>query len=163
MNIERTEIMIRPATIDEAPVVLSLLQGSARWLNSKGIYQWRPEYFDLEEVVDFMSNGSDVYLAEYNQDIVGTYLITWSDPMIWQELDNNDSGYIHRFAVNRDYQGNGIGQHLLQAAEGQIRQKGKTHIRLDCMADNPRLNRYYKDCGFGFVRRMDGEGWSANL
>ncbi len=39
--------------------------------------------------------------------------------------------------------------------------KVRTLIRLDCMADNLRLNQYYKDHGFNFIRRINGEGWSV--
>ncbi|GIP56692.1 N-acetyltransferase [Paenibacillus woosongensis] len=159
----RTQLLVRPALHEEAPIILDLWQNSARWLNSKGIYQWRPEYFNLEQVLEFMNDGSDVYLAEWNNEIVGTYILTWSDPFIWQELDNSESGYIHRFAVHREYRGLDIGKYLLKNAEQQIRLKGKTWIRLDCMAENPRLNQYYRDCGFQYIRRIDGEGWSANL
>lgn len=159
------QIIVRPALSEEAEIVVGLWQSSARWLNSKGIYQWRPEYFELEQVFEFMNEGSDVYLAELNNEIVGTYILTWSDPLIWKELDNPDSGYIHRFAVNRDFQGLGVGSQLLQTAEQQIKQKGKTLVRLDCMADNARLNQYYRDYGFIFIRRVEFEknGWSANL
>ncbi|WP_422657571.1 GNAT family N-acetyltransferase [Paenibacillus sp. EC2-1] len=158
-----TDLNIRPALLDEAAVVLELWQKSAKWLNSKGIYQWRPEYFDLGQVQEFMTNGSNVYLAELDNEIVGTYVITWSDPLIWKELDSLDAGYIHRFAVNRDYQGQGIGRVLLRSTEIHIKQNGKTLIRLDCMADNSRLNQYYTDFGFEYIRRIDGQGWSANL
>lgn len=81
--------------------------------------------FYLEQVLEFMNVGSDVYLAEWNNEIVGTYTLTWSDPLIWQELDNLESGYIHRFAVNRKYRGLDIGKYLLKSAEQQIRIKEK--------------------------------------
>lgn len=117
----------------------------------------------MEQVADFMTNGSDVYIAELNSEVVGTYTITWSDPYIWRELDNADSGYIHRFAVNRDYKGMKIGNILLKTAEQQIKSKGKTLVRLDCMAANNRLNAYYLDYGFNYIRTINGDGWSANL
>lgn len=156
-------LIIRPARTDEAPVVLNLWQMSARWLNARGIYQWRPEHFYIEKVIRFMSDGSAVYLAELDSKYVGTYVITWADPYIWQELDSLEAGYIHKFAVNRDYQGRGIGSVLLQSAEQQIRQQGRALIRLDCMADNTRLNQYYQEHGYQFVRRLNGDGWGANL
>ncbi|GMK41287.1 N-acetyltransferase [Paenibacillus sp. CCS19] len=157
------QLKIRHATSDEAADVLELWLMSARWLNAKGIYQWRPEHFRLEHVVEFMNDGADVYVAEYQGAIVGTYVLTWSDPLIWNELDHNGAGYIHRFAVNRDYKGLGIGEQLIQSAIGEIRQRGKTVVRLDCMAENPRLNQYYRDLGFGFVRRLEFDNWAANL
>ncbi|WP_405155873.1 GNAT family N-acetyltransferase [Paenibacillus sp. FSL K6-0108] len=158
-----TELMIRLALPEEASTVLNLWQESARWLNSKEIYQWRPEYFNLEQVIEFMNDGSEVYLAEMNHEVVGTYTLTWSDPLIWKELDNPNSGYIHRFAVNREFKGQDIGLFLLKSAEENIRLKGKNLIRLDCMADNWRLNQYYKDYGFQYIRRVELGSWSASL
>jgi ribosomal protein S18 acetylase RimI-like enzyme len=165
MNVKRIkeELQIRHAEMTDASVVLELWQMSARWLNVKGIKQWKPENFRIEQVLEFLTNGSDVYVAECQGAIVGTYVLTWSDPFIWRELNHNGAGYIHRFAVNRDYKGLGIGQLLIESAIEQIRQRGKSVARLDCMAENPRLNQYYRDLGFGFVRRLDGDGWAANL
>jgi ribosomal protein S18 acetylase RimI-like enzyme len=159
---EDQDLKIRMATIEDAPTVLDLWQGAARWLQSKNINQWRPENFSLDKVHKYIA-GSDVYLAEMSREIVGTYLITWNDPFIWKELDNGLSGYIHKFSVSRKQKGMGIGLRLLRSAEEQIRNNGKEYIRLDCMADNERLNRYYRDAGFKYIRRIDGEGWSANL
>ncbi len=156
-------IRIRGATRADAETILGLWRRSAEWLLSNGIVQWRPEHFHPDNVLAFLSDGSDVYVAELDQVAVGTYVITWSDPVIWEELDDGESGYIHRFAVNRAYKGRGIGQALIRAAVNQIKQKGKKRVRLDCMADNPRLNRYYRELGFRFVRRLDASGWSANL
>ncbi|MFC4777153.1 GNAT family N-acetyltransferase [Paenibacillus sp. GCM10023252] len=160
---EDQELIIRLASFEDATIVLELWQESARWLQSKNINQWKPENFNLEKVFKFMNNGSNVYLAELNREIVGTYLITWNDPFIWEELDNGSSGYIHKFVVNRKFKGNSIGLRLLRSAEEQIRNKGKEYIRLDCMAENQRLNQYYCDAGFNYIRRVNGEGWSANL
>ncbi|MGI2297964.1 GNAT family N-acetyltransferase [Paenibacillus sp. GXUN7292] len=163
MDFENQELIITHATIDDAPIILSLWKGSAEWLQSNNIKQWNPEAFSLEQVLKFVNDGSDVYLATIDNEIAGTYLITWQDPFIWKELDNSDAGYIHKFAVNRKFKGKGIGSKLLRSAEEQIRDKGKKYIRLDCMADNNRLNQYYRDAGYQFVRRLDSEGWSAHL
>ncbi|MDQ0112369.1 GNAT family N-acetyltransferase [Paenibacillus harenae] len=158
-----TNVVIKKAVPEDAAIILDLWQTSARWLLANGIKQWRPEHFHLEKVFKFMNDGSNMYLAEMNGVAVGTYVITWADPNIWQELDSKDAGYIHKFAVNRDYKGAGIGSYLIRCAEEQIRQSGRSLVRLDCMAANPRLNQYYLDLGFSYVRSIDGEGWSANL
>jgi GNAT superfamily N-acetyltransferase len=84
--------------------------------------------------------------------------------MVWEELDDHDSGYIHRFAVSRNHLGLGIGHRLLDWAETYIRDHGKKRIRLDCMAENPRLNQYYSDRGYQHIRRLEWEnGWKINL
>ena len=48
-------------------------------------------------------------------------------------------------------------------AEDYIKNKGKAWLRLDCMADNPTLNEYYRNQGFISRGRYEGRGWSANL
>lgn len=70
---------------------------------------------------------------------------------------------VKKLAVRRDLKGQGLGRLLLEHAENRIIGNGKRFIRLDCMADNERLNRYYLDAGYTHIRRFDGDGWSANL
>ncbi|MCY9698207.1 GNAT family N-acetyltransferase, partial [Paenibacillus alginolyticus] len=56
------------------------------------------------------------------------------------------------------------GQLLLKWAENYIKNKGRTRIRLDCMAENDRLNQYYLDSGFQHIRLLHWDnGWKINL
>jgi len=155
-------LRIRRAGVEDAPAVLALWLNAAEWLQAKGIDQWNPAHFSLDGA-DAAIRDSEVWLAELGDEPAGTYLLAWTDPFIWGELDNGDSGYIHKLAVRRDLKGRGLGLLLLRHAEEQIAGRGKRFIRLDCMAGNERLNRYYLDAGYAFVRRYDGNGWSANL
>lgn len=156
-------MIIRKAVPDDAPRMLELWKRLGEWLRERGIDMWRPERFSLDEIQAFFKDGADLYLAEMDGSLAGTYVIMWSDPSIWGESDSTAAGYIHRLAVDRRYRGRGIGSRLLRDAEDRIRQNGKTVARLDCMADNERLNRYYRDHGYQFVRRVDAGSWSANL
>lgn len=161
---ENITIDVRPASIDESHIVLELWKGSASWLQSKGINQWNPEHFKMNQIHECFNKGNEIYLARLSEEVVGTLFICWSDPFIWAELDNNESGYIHRFAVSRNHLGMGIGQLLLKWAENYMKNKGKTRIRLDCMAENDRLNQYYLDSGFQHIRLLHWDnGWKINL
>lgn len=156
------ELRIRPANPEDARDVLAIWTNAAEWQRARGIDQWNPAQFSLEGAAAAIRDA-EVYLAELGHDPVGTYLIVWSDSLIWKERDNAESGYIHKLAVRRDLNGMGIGLRLLAHAERQIAGRGKRFIRLDCMADNERLNRYYLGAGYTLVGRSDGDGWSANL
>ncbi|MFC5652720.1 GNAT family N-acetyltransferase [Paenibacillus solisilvae] len=161
---EKPPILVRRAALEDSYKVLELWKGSANWLHSKGIRQWDPAYFTLERVYECFHDGSELYVGEMKEEIVGTLLVGWSDPFIWEELDNEDSGYIHRFAVSRDYLGLGIGTALLEWAENYIWNAGKNLVRLDCMADNERLNQYYQDHGFTFQGvKVWENGWKSSL
>ncbi|MCR8843304.1 GNAT family N-acetyltransferase [Paenibacillus sp. SC116] len=160
---ESVSIDVSPASIEESHEILKLLKGAASWIQSKGINQWHPDEIHLEHVHEFFHNGCEFFLARMNAEIVGTLFICWSDPRVWEELDDERSGYIHKFAVGRDYVGLGIGRQLLGWAEQYIRDKGKK-IRLDCMAENHRLNQYYVESGYKYVKRLEWEnGWKISL
>lgn len=160
---DKVIIDVQPATAGDAPTILELWQGSARWLQSKGINQWHPDFFNIDQVYEWFDNGAKIYLARVNDEVAGTLLICWSDPFMWEELDDEDSGYIHRFAVNRSYKGFGIGEQLLKWAEEHIIRTGKSKIRLDCMSANVPLNQYYMNQGYTFVRMKQWDRWIANL
>jgi ribosomal protein S18 acetylase RimI-like enzyme len=154
-------IDVRPPTFDESADILELWQESGKWLQAKGIDQWNPESFKIEDVLDYFENGSEVFLAKLNGKIAGTFIICWSDPDIWEELDNIETGYIHKLTVNRILKGLGIGQFLLSWAEEYLNGKDKKLLRLDCMTKNIRLNQYYQELGYRYIRsKID---WNINL
>lgn len=159
---EATTIHVRQARREESPIILELWQSSARWLQSKGIHQWEPEYFSLEQAIEWFDSGAEVYVAESNNEIVGTIIINWSDSFMWEELDDRESGYIHRFATSRNHIGMKIGGQLLDWAESYIRASGRK-IRLDCMAANERLNDYYRSREYKWIRTKEWNNWRANL
>ena len=60
----------------------------------------------------------------------------------------DDAGYVHRLAVPR--RGTGQGQRLLGWAAQQVTDRGRSHLRLDCVATNGELRRYYERLGFAY-------------
>ena len=138
---------IRRAVVDEAGTIASLLQETALWILSKGIRQWNPEMFTTEYVEKLFAER-EIYVAESDGEIIGLFTLQWSDPSYWRELDNEESGYLHRLVVRRSAGGSGLGRRMLDWAEDYIRLQGKRWIRLDCMAENTKLNEFYQSCGF---------------
>ncbi|RJE85130.1 GNAT family N-acetyltransferase [Paenibacillus sp. 1011MAR3C5] len=158
-----SSLAIRRATTKDAVKLRGLLQEAARWIHSAhGFQQWREENF-TQETVDAFIGEHEVFLAERGEELAGCISVHWSYEEIWGERYHDDAGYVHRLAVSRRYKGAGIGQEMLEWAEGYIRSKGKRWLRLDCMADNPGLNRYYQSQGFVLQGRFNGGGWSAHL
>jgi GNAT superfamily N-acetyltransferase len=142
--------------------ILQLRLEAANWLIGKGIQQWNPQSMTAQKVQDNYENA-ELFIAKCNGWPVGSYSIQWSDAMIWKGRDQGDAGYIHKLVTNRECKGSDIGRQLLASAELYIQQKGKRLSRLDCMADNIRLNQFYVDAGYAFVTRLDAASWSASL
>lgn len=157
-----TEILnIQPITMEESSIVLDLWKGSAIWLQNKGINQWDPDSFHIEDIIEYIDKGAEVLLARIDQDIVGTLIICWSDSEIWEELDTFEAAYIHKFAVHRKYEGTGIGPRILTWTEDYLKGKDKRVLRLDCISENTKLNQYYQKSGFEFIRKKIA--WNINL
>lgn len=69
---------------------------------------------------------------------------------------------MHRLAVRAPLRGRGFGQKILAWAGREAGRAGKAYLRLDCMADNPGLNRYYQSLGFVYRGRHEDGHFSAS-
>ncbi|WP_063795691.1 GNAT family N-acetyltransferase [Paenibacillus sp. Soil750] len=154
---------IRKAQIEDLDDIQKLFVEAAQWIQlSKGFTQWREDSFTKTYVTSFI-HDQEVFVACQNGEIIGCFSIQWQYEEIWGDLFHDDAGYVHRLVVARKYKGEGFGSRILTWSEDYIKNKGKGWLRLDCMADNPTLNDYYRSLGFLHRGRFDGRGWGANL
>lgn len=155
-------LVIQRAASEHIALLQELYVEAARWRAARGIMLWDEHAFTDAYMKRFMLER-EVFIALAGGDGIGCFAIQWSDPAIWRELDNEESGYLHRLVVSRKYSGMRLGYRLLERAEEYVKSQGKRFFRLDCMAENKGLNQYYTKAGFAFVRTAIGGGWSANL
>jgi ribosomal protein S18 acetylase RimI-like enzyme len=143
------DLTIRKAEDADKSMVIHIKQEAARWLENRGIPQWAGILMAPgEDMVHKRFPEGEFYLAYKGEEPVGTVTILWEDPVSWGEKGKDGkAGYIHGIAILRQYAGKGVGKALLDWAMGKIREKGKV-VRLDCMAENPRINKYYTDLDF---------------
>jgi RimJ/RimL family protein N-acetyltransferase len=75
--------------------------------------------------------------------------------------------YVHGLAVRREPLARGSGLELLRWAARTAAEEGLEAVRLDCVAGNDRLRRYYQQVGFRHVRDVEqGVGdrrWRCSL
>jgi ribosomal protein S18 acetylase RimI-like enzyme len=149
------KLPVRRASIADLDAVHTIIQESARWLLSRGIRQW--ESYLSSAAADQIRRRietADTYLVfNHPGDPIATCVIQWNDAEIWSEQGNDGlAGYVHGLAVRRSSAGNNLGHALLTLAAQIVAQKPRPFLRLDCMATNERLCRYYRDAGFEPVR-----------
>jgi len=136
------EVVVADAS--QIPQVLDILNGAASWLTASAIRQWPASF--TEAMVEPGIRAGETWLASQGGKLVGTVTLSWSDPAWPEALD--DAGYVHRSAVLR--RGTGLGQRLLGWAADQVTERGRSHLRLDCVATNRKLRRYYERLGFAY-------------
>jgi ribosomal protein S18 acetylase RimI-like enzyme len=130
--------------------VLAILREAADWLSARGNPPWNHWYMDVgERILRERLENHEVSLFERDSSPVGTLTIQWSDPEQWGERGLDDrAGYIHGIAITRSVGGMRVGEQLLQWAVETIAARGRQFARLDAIASNAVLCRYYEQRGF---------------
>ncbi len=138
---------IRPATPEDAEVVVEILHEAARWLEREGKPMWKVGELDpLSTAVDV---GAGFFLlAERAGEPAGVMKYQLEDPVFWPEVRLPDAAYVHRLAVRRRYAGTGVSTRLLGWAVERTRALPRNYLRLDCEASRPRLRAFYESFGF---------------
>lgn len=144
-----TPLQIISAQSDDLGRYIDLLEEVADWLARLGINQWRPGTFRLSAnyYAESIERG-EVQLAFSGEALVGTLRVLLRDPIVWPEIAEDDAVYVYNLAVRRKWANEQLGGRLLNWAGRRASTLGRQCVRLDCMADNTFLRRYYMHAGF---------------
>lgn len=124
-----------------------LTKRCAQDMISKRIFQWNehyPSYSILKQDIHLQQLWK---LVDQNL-LVGIIVLS---PVMDEEYktikwltENNKNLYIHRLAVNPEFQGKGYARKLMDFAENHALENDYCSIRLDTFSQNPRNQRFYE-------------------
>ncbi|MEH6989536.1 GNAT family N-acetyltransferase [Cytobacillus firmus] len=147
------------ATSKDVEQVISLLKEAAGWLKTNEIDQWGflAEGGEDEEIKQAILSKS-TYVVRKGESLVATFTLyetqsDW-DQHIWGQR-NDGAVYLHRLALTSEAIGSGFGKKVLHWLEGHVKEMGITTLRLDCVENNFKLNRFYLDNGYENVGTND--------
>jgi ribosomal protein S18 acetylase RimI-like enzyme len=162
---EAGTLVLTRAGLSELPVVLGLIRESAGWIKGKGLSQWEAYLSEKgPTLVEKRFSEGEVYLAALDKKPVATFCLQWQDPFIWDEKGlDQQAGYIHALAVQRKLAGKHVGKQLMAWAESAVTKHQRRYLRLDCMAENDDLFKYYEGLGFQWVDSKKGDQWEIKL
>ncbi|WP_326692014.1 MULTISPECIES: GNAT family N-acetyltransferase [unclassified Streptomyces] len=151
-NTTRSPVLsFRQADENDLPELVRLRDAAARWQIERGIDQWRPGELGRSHFQARLDDG-EVWVATLGLEgpIAGAWELWWDDLAAWGEQPPT-AGYVHRLMTERETAPPGAGRIMLAEAERRISASGRAICRLDCLADNARLRRYYEDAGYAVV------------
>jgi GNAT superfamily N-acetyltransferase len=140
-------ISVHQATLEDIFTVSDILGEAALWLEQQGMPLWREDEVSPDSVRPDVESGS-FYLALCEGFPAGVVKFQTEDPLFWPDIPNGDSAFIHRLAVRRSFAGGSVSRALLNWAVEHSGNLGKHYLRLDCVADRPRLRLVYERFGF---------------
>ena len=122
-----------------------------------GIYQWNEHYPDKNSFVNDVENMQLYVYIENEKVIACISLCNEMDevyfPVNWVTRNYNNL-YIHRLAVNPDFQKKGVGKALMDFAEKYARKKDYKSIRLDTFSLNKRNLKFYESRGYKRLEKI---------
>ncbi|MFC0302055.1 GNAT family N-acetyltransferase [Virgibacillus soli] len=152
------EFTVIQATESEISSITNLLKETAKWIQEKGINQWSYLLYGNGdgEIIKDIKLGKTYIVKDKHGKFAATFNISpqqndWDIDMWGKRTDH--AYYIHRLAVSGDYRRQQIGKRLLH----WIIKNSDGIIRLDCVAHNTVLNKFYQDTGFALIG-FRGEG-----
>lgn len=144
---------------DDIEGVLSLLKDVAHHLKEKGSKQWETllngeEDHELIKAIE----QEQTYIVKKENATIATFTIyphasDW-DKMLWK--GDGEAVYLHKLAISPNEAGKGLGQQILSWLENDLRKKEIYKLRLDCIGDNEKLNRFYDNAGFQKIGNSHG-------
>jgi L-amino acid N-acyltransferase YncA len=162
MKITPTTVLeFKVAQTEDLPLVMEILAEAAAWLKEKGIDQWpSPPNEHWQRRMAEAIQREEVYTVGIVKNRFGIVRFTWADPY-WP--DDNLAGYVHSIAVRSEMHGQHLGGLILFWAMMKTRQAGRQFLRLDCLAGNGRLRRYYEEQGFIYWGAVNDHDYAAAL
>jgi ribosomal protein S18 acetylase RimI-like enzyme len=168
---------LAPASLEaalpyDAAAVVALRDAAARWQRERGIRQWEVGEVTPEQVRRQIERGewhvvrepatSSVpaeFPVKLRVEVRAAVRVVTADPDVWGTRDD-DAWYVHGLVVDRRQTGRALGARVLRRVEQDAWSRGRTAVRLDCVASNERLRRYYREQGYREVgeRSFPGAG-----
>ncbi|MCE7982738.1 MAG: GNAT family N-acetyltransferase [Caldilinea sp. CFX5] len=143
------DIQIAKAGADSLATAMLILGEAATRLQARGIQQWTsPPPPGLSRLLEQEIAAGHLYLAwlATSQRPIGVFRLRWADDY-WTTAAGK-AGYVHSLALCDDACGYGIGEQILGWIGDYLRDRQCHYLRLDCIASNARLRRYYEEQGF---------------
>lgn len=137
-----------PAAAEDAAGVMALVQARVAWMDREGICQWNQNGYQEaypEEYYRQEARAGRLYALKSGGALAGALVLLEEDEQ-WADSKSAEALYVHNFvtALNAP----GAGGRMLDQVERLARERGKSLVRLDCDAGNPRLNQYYESKGY---------------
>jgi ribosomal protein S18 acetylase RimI-like enzyme len=128
--------------------IFRLYRIATAYQETKNAVRW-PEFEHSIVETEIKENHQWKMLEENT--IACVWATTHSDPLIWEERNEDPSVYIHRIATNPDFRGENLVMKIVQWAKEYAIANNKKFVRLDTVGENKGLIKHYTRCGFNFL------------
>ena len=141
-------MVIQNSTLEDIDEIFRLYKIATDFQKTRYTVHW-PEFERKLITLEILEKRQWKILID-NQ-VACVWAITFNDPQIWEERNNDPSIYIHRIATNPNFRGQNLVLEIVKWAKKFAKENNKEYIRMDTVGDNSGLINYYTKCGFEFL------------
>jgi GNAT superfamily N-acetyltransferase len=141
-------IAIKHTHYEDVPVIFDLYNQAVIYQKTVGNNHWLgfEEEMIKKEIVE--KRHYTIYL---NEEIAGTFVVTFDDRLIWKSAPEAPAIYLHRIATAETARGNNLVKHIVEWAKTYSKARGLLFVRIDTGSGNNRLINHYSRCGFTVI------------
>ena len=148
------------ATQDNLVEILDIIKDAQVLLKENGINQWQDGYPNATDILDDI-NLENGYVIINKQKIVGYCVIDYCGDSNYDIIYNGQFhsqhpyATIHRFAIKRNFQGQGLALEAFKLIDQLVSKNGFDTVRIDTHKDNQRMLKLVSTAGYqycGIVR-----------
>lgn len=146
----------RIAKNEELEQVMALYQKAIQNMQARGINQWVDGYPDRSYVENDIQNG-DLYLLAEGEELLAVASLNEEQEEEYATGQWQGKGRVavlHRFCINPEYQGQQIGQVMMEAIEKYLTACAYDDIRLDTLESNGPAMKLYDKMGYQLAGTM---------
>lgn len=145
--------------LKDIDAIFELYDAATAFQAQVGTNTWKG--FKREMIEKEISEKRHFIIQDENQ-ISATFVLTFSDPLIWKEANKDPSVYIHRIATHPNFRGRSYVKKIVEWVIQYAKENKLQFVRLDTTSGNELLNQYYMNCGFTYKGVSEIE-WTSDL
>ncbi|HYH03660.1 MAG TPA: GNAT family N-acetyltransferase [Bacillota bacterium] len=138
------ELVVQTGEVDQAVWIMREVAG---WCAATDKNMWQ-----LDELTPAaLQNGitaQNFCVGWLSGEPAATMILQWTDPVFWPEINADQSGFIHKLCVRRQFAGKGLSRQMVEFAIGECRKRGIHYLRLDTGWQRLKLRNLYEKLGF---------------
>lgn len=141
-----TEIQIRPARLEELPILLEFEQGIITFERpyDSTLADDPISYYDIKALIE--SDNSEVIVAVVDNEVVASAYAKILEAKPY--LDHSHYAYLGFMFVQPNFRGKGINRKIIDRLNLWIKSKNISEVRLEVYAENDSAVRAYEKAGF---------------